>query len=137
MLFRSASAAASLARSAVNALHAAIRQGSPSKVTMQSGRFFGQGFSIGIRREASAAYSAARDTALAAVRGMGSVSVPTPTAPLVRAGATYARTHGAQAASADAQAIIQWLDANLGAIIYDSAPTATPREFGRMVRRYT
>lgn len=32
--------------------------------------------------------------------------------------------------------VIAWLERNLGPVINEYAPTATPREFGRMVRRY-
>ena len=38
-----ADAAAGLARSALDALSGAIQEGSPSRLTRQSGRFFGQG----------------------------------------------------------------------------------------------
>lgn len=33
--------------------------------------------------------------------------------------------------------VIAWLDRNLGPVINEYAPTATPREFARMVRRYS
>lgn len=36
----------------------------------------------------------------------------------------------------DSAAVIAWLERNLGPVINEYAPTATPREFGRMVRRY-
>lgn len=36
----------------------------------------------------------------------------------------------------DSATVIAWLERNLGPVINEYAPTATPREFGRMVRRY-
>ena len=56
-------AAASIGRSALDTIKSVIKQGSPSKVTTESGMFTGMGFVLGLLSQKKAAISAARDVA--------------------------------------------------------------------------
>lgn len=57
------SAAASLARSAIDKVKEVGREGSPWKTTIESGGFFSQGFAVGIENETSQAVTAAQNLA--------------------------------------------------------------------------
>ena len=63
-------AARALAEAAVNAIKDRIKQGSPSKVTMESGRFFGEGFVIGILSQADRVEASAASIGNRARRGL-------------------------------------------------------------------
>lgn len=60
-------AASNVGRAAVEALKVAIKQGSPSKITRESGGFFAQGFALGIEDDAKMAVKAAENMASATV----------------------------------------------------------------------
>lgn len=72
-------AALALARTAAAKLSEGIDEGSPSRVTMRSGRFFGEGFAIGIESQGAAVKAAADEMARGAVdsvdRAMGASDV--------------------------------------------------------------
>ena len=57
------SAAANLARSAIDKVKAVGREGSPWKTTIESGGFFSQGFAVGIENETHQAVTAAQNLA--------------------------------------------------------------------------
>lgn len=124
-LGRVADAARSIADSAVQAAKNALGVKSPSRVFRSIGGFVAQGLALGIGDGSGGVASAARALAEAT---SGGYSAALPSSPVVSAQA-------AQAGSAQA-GLEEWLDRNLGRIIAEYAPTATPREFGRMVRSY-
>lgn len=63
-------AARAIAEAAVNAIKDRIRQGSPSKVTMESGGFFGEGFALGILSQAKYVRESAESVGESAVTGL-------------------------------------------------------------------
>jgi len=61
------STASQLATKAIDALKKGIKQGSPSKLTTESGNYFGEGFALGIANQIQAATDTARQLAQSAV----------------------------------------------------------------------
>lgn len=123
---RVADAARSIANSAVSAAKSALGIKSPSRVFRSIGGFVSQGLALGIGDGEGAVRSAV--TALA-------TATESSYAPRVAGSATVG-VAPTQGASGCYDGLVRWLDDNLGEIIAAYAPTATPREFGRMVRRY-
>lgn len=117
-----------VADSAVNAAKNALGIHSPSRVFAALGRYVAQGLEVGISGGEPGVRRAVRalaDSAAGAYSPSLSASIPT-------ASATSDARGGGQAGELTA-----WLDRNLGRIIEEHAPTATPREFGRMVRSWS
>lgn len=116
-----------VADSAVNAAKNALGIHSPSRVFAALGRYVAQGLEVGISGGEPGVRRAVRalaDSTAGAYSPALSASLPTASAVPPGRGAGQA---GELAA---------WLDRNLGRIIEEHAPTATPREFGRMVRSW-
>lgn len=114
-----------VADGAVNAAKNALGIHSPSRVFAALGRYVAQGLEVGIsggEPGVRRAVGALADSTAGAYSPALSASLPTASAASPGRGAGQA---GELAA---------WLDRNLGRIIEEHAPTATPREFGRMVR---
>ena len=65
-----ADAATNMAEAAVDAVEEALDENSPSKVTMQLGRYMVDGLALGIRENKDTAVSAAREVALAVAEAM-------------------------------------------------------------------
>jgi len=63
-------AAQAIAQAAVNKIKTIIKQGSPAKVTIESGNFFGEGFAIGIANQVANVESASESIGEAAKRGL-------------------------------------------------------------------
>ncbi len=117
-----------VADSAVNAAKNALGIHSPSRVFAALGRYVAQGLEVGISGGEPGVRRAVRalaDSAAGAYSPSLSASIPT-------ASATSDARGGGQAGE-----LAAWLDRNLGRIIEEHAPTATPREFGRMVRSWS
>lgn len=69
------SAALSLAKSSLAALKSGIQEGSPSKLTKISGRFFGQGFSIGIDEEQKRVEESSTNLGLTALNALDTEAI--------------------------------------------------------------
>lgn len=116
-----------VADSAVNAAKNALGIHSPSRVFAGIGRYVAQGLGVGIADGEPGVTRAVRALA-SSTTGAYSASL---SASLPSASAAAPGRGAGQAGE-----LAAWLDRNLGRIIEEHAPTATPREFGRMVRSW-
>lgn len=72
-LSRVGSAASALANRAISTVRSGIKQGSPSRVMMESGRYFGEGFAIGIRESVPMVVNSSEYMAHEAIANMKNV----------------------------------------------------------------
>ena len=133
-----ASAAYSLASSAMQTIKDTQRSGSPSKVTRERGREFGQGYCLGIEDEAGNAAKASAGMVYGAVdAASGTV---TGSLASVKAPVNYAVQPQAQSAESDLAALLEEVRAlreGLGQIIADNAPRfPSDRDMKRKVQEY-
>jgi len=129
------SAARRVADSVSSGLSIALQVRSPSRVTRRIGRYVSEGLAIGIldgMREVEGASDVLARAATPEASAIASEFSRSGTSSALSAIAAQATAGNANAVIA-AQMLIDYIDKNLGPTIRDNAPTATPREFGRMV----